>query len=186
MPIYRIETDLLGDREVPADALWGIHTLRAMENFHISGRSVHPELAKAYGTIKLACFQTNRQLGYFPDAQKADALEQACSEMAEGLLTEHIVVDSLQGGAGTSTNMNVNEVIADHICGMGACDQIEIDRAMIELDGTPNKGRLGANAILGVSMAVAKAAAETLELPLYRYILFMWDYKCVMIGSYVD
>jgi len=113
MPIYRIETDLLGSREVPADALWGIHTLRAMENFHISGRSVHPELAKAYGTIKLACFQTNRQLGYFPDAQKADALEQACSEMAEGLLTEHIVVDSLQGGAGTSTNMNVNEVIAN-------------------------------------------------------------------------
>ena len=113
MPIYRIETDLLGDREVPADALWGIHTLRAMENFHISGRAVHPELVKAYGTIKLACFQTNRHLGYFPDLPKSDALEQACSEMAEGLLTKHMMVDSLQGGAGTSTNMNVNEVIAN-------------------------------------------------------------------------
>ena len=113
MPIYRIETDLLGDREVPADALWGIHTLRAMENFRISERAVHPELVKAYGTVKLACFQTNRHLGYFPDFPKADALEQACSEMAEGLLTEHVVVDSLQGGAGTSTNMNVNEVIAN-------------------------------------------------------------------------
>src|SRR5664280_2036994 len=105
---YRTETDLLGSREVPADALWGIHTLRAMENFCISGRAVHPELVKAYGSVKLACFQTNRRLGYFPDFPKADALEQACSEMAEGLLTEHVVADSLQGGAGTSTNMNVN------------------------------------------------------------------------------
>jgi len=113
MPTYRIETDLLGDREVPADALWGIHTLRAMENFRISGRAVHPELVKAYGSVKLACFQTNRQLGFFLDSPKADALEQACSEMAEGLLTQHVLVDSLQGGAGTSTNMNVNEVIAN-------------------------------------------------------------------------
>jgi len=65
---------------------------------------------------------------------------------------------------------NVNEQIADHISGMSAIDQIEVDRAMIELDGTPNKGRLGANAILGVSMAVAKAAAEECGLPLYKYI----------------
>jgi aspartate ammonia-lyase len=113
MLTYRIETDLLGSREVPADALWGIHTLRAMENFRISGRAVHPELVKAYGSVKLACFQTNRQLGFFLDSPKANVLEQACSEMAEGLLTQHVVVDSLQGGAGTSTNMNVNEVIAN-------------------------------------------------------------------------
>jgi enolase len=53
---------------------------------------------------------------------------------------------------------------------MDAEDQIAIDEAMIELDGTPNKSRLGANAILGVSLAVAKAAAETAGLPLYRYI----------------
>jgi len=65
---------------------------------------------------------------------------------------------------------NVNELIADHISGMSAIDQIEVDRAMIALDGTPNKGRLGANAILGVSMAVAKAAAEECGIPLYKYI----------------
>ncbi len=65
---------------------------------------------------------------------------------------------------------NVNEVIAEEILGMDALEQRELDRMLCELDGTPNKGKLGANAILGVSLAVAKAAAETLELPLYRYM----------------
>ena len=113
MQKYRIETDLLGTRQIPASSMWGIHTERALENFQISGRTVHPELVKAFGAVKLACFQTNRQLGYFAETQKADAIEQACIEMAEGLLNKYVVVDSLQGGAGTSTNMNVNEVIAN-------------------------------------------------------------------------
>jgi len=110
---YRTETDLLGTLEIPADALWGIHTARALENFQIAGKPVHPELVKAYGAVKLSCFQTNQKLGFFPEPEKANAIEQACAEMAEGLLTQHILVDSLQGGAGTSTNMNVNEVIAN-------------------------------------------------------------------------
>jgi len=65
---------------------------------------------------------------------------------------------------------HVNETIAEEILGWDAFDQVGIDQAMIELDGTPNKGRLGANAILGVSMAVAKAAAASAGLPLYRYL----------------
>ena len=65
---------------------------------------------------------------------------------------------------------NVNQIIADEIVGFSVFDQVEIDEAMIELDGTPNKGKLGANAILGVSMAVAKAAAEELGMPLYKYL----------------
>lgn len=65
---------------------------------------------------------------------------------------------------------NVNEIIAPEIVGMNVFDQAFIDKTMIELDGTPNKAKLGANAILGVSMAVAKAAAEALGLPLYQYI----------------
>ncbi len=65
---------------------------------------------------------------------------------------------------------NVNEKIANDLIDFDAVDQAEIDQFLIELDGTPNKEVLGANAILGVSLAVAKAAAETLELPLYRYI----------------
>ncbi len=113
MQNHRTETDLLGTMQIPTDALWGIHTARALENFQIAGKPVHPELVKAYGAVKLACFQTNKSLEFFPEVQKADAIEQACVEMSEGLLTQHIVVDSLQGGAGTSTNMNVNEVIAN-------------------------------------------------------------------------
>ena len=65
---------------------------------------------------------------------------------------------------------NVNEIICNELIDMDALDQVEIDRTMIELDGTENKGKLGANAILGVSLAVAKAAAEELGMPLYRYI----------------
>src|SRR5271157_257824 len=65
---------------------------------------------------------------------------------------------------------HVNEEIADALVGWDAVEQIAIDTAMIELDGTPNKGNFGANAILGTSLAVAKAAAASLGLPLYRYI----------------
>ncbi len=64
---------------------------------------------------------------------------------------------------------NVNEEIYDALAGYEASDQIDIDNRMIELDGTENKGKLGANAILSVSLAVAKAQAEEAELPLYRY-----------------
>jgi len=109
----RTETDFLGSKEIPSDALYGIHTVRALENFRLSGRPVNRELVKAYGWVKLACFRTNRELGYFPDKTKADALEQACQEMAEGLLSDAVLVDVFQGGAGTSTNMNVNEVVAN-------------------------------------------------------------------------
>ncbi|MCK3685776.1 aspartate ammonia-lyase [Maribellus sp. YY47] len=109
----RKEYDLLGTKQIPADALRGIHTARAMENFPLSGRPVHAELIKAYGEVKLACAQINHQLGYWKDEAKADAIEKACAELSAGLLNEHILVDALQGGAGTSTNMNVNEVIAN-------------------------------------------------------------------------
>jgi enolase len=65
---------------------------------------------------------------------------------------------------------NVNDAIASEVVGWDATDQIGLDRMLQELDGTPNKGRLGANAVLGTSLAVAKAAANALGLPLYRYI----------------
>jgi enolase len=65
---------------------------------------------------------------------------------------------------------NVNNIIADAVIGLSALDQIDVDRTMIELDGTENKSKLGANAILGVSMAVARAAAQHLEIDLYRYL----------------
>lgn len=111
---FRTESDFLGEKQIPAEVLWGIHTARALENFPLSGKRVHPELIKAYGDVKLACAQTNGKLNYLNEfAGKGDAIEKACLEMSRGLLSEHILVDALQGGAGTSTNMNVNEVIAN-------------------------------------------------------------------------
>jgi aspartate ammonia-lyase len=112
MTEYRIEKDLLGECEVPVDALYGVHTVRSIENFPLSLRSVNPALIHAFGAVKLACARTNHELGWWDDS-KANAIEQACNEMMEGLLDGHIVVDALQGGAGTSTNMNVNEVLAN-------------------------------------------------------------------------
>jgi len=110
---FRTEKDMLGEIQLPADVLYGIHTVRAVENFPLAGCTVNPSLVVAYGAVKLACAVTNRALGMWQDSSKADAIEQACREMADGKLTEHIVVDYLQGGAGTSTNMNVNEVLAN-------------------------------------------------------------------------
>ena len=89
---------------------------------------------------------------------------------------EHEAVELRDGGKdfmgkGVSKAVeNVNTVLAEELLGYSIFDQNLIDQAMIELDGTPNKAKLGANAILGVSMAVAKAAANELNMPLYRYI----------------
>jgi len=110
----RLEEDALGKRQIAADSLQGIHTARAQENFSLAGRPVHPALLHAYGEVKLACAQTNASLGFWKDASgKAEAIQRACQEMAEGLLDAHLTTDALQGGAGTSTNMNVNEVLAN-------------------------------------------------------------------------
>jgi aspartate ammonia-lyase len=108
----RVEHDSLGTRNLPSDALHGIHTLRAMENFPLALRPVHARLIRAYGAVKLACARTNRELGCWDDAL-AQAIESACQEMMLGRLDDHVCVDALQGGAGTSTNMNVNEVLAN-------------------------------------------------------------------------
>lgn len=110
----RIETDSLGELDVPRDALYGIHTLRGRNNFPLAGRPVHPALISAYGAVKLACATTNHAMGTWSNAPEiAEAIFRACREMETGLLNQHIIVDALQGGAGTSTNMNVNEVIAN-------------------------------------------------------------------------
>ncbi|KPM31445.1 Enolase [Croceitalea dokdonensis DOKDO 023] len=89
---------------------------------------------------------------------------------------EHEAVELRDGGSsfmgkgvGKAVN-NVNTIIAEELVGTSVFEQNYIDRTMIDLDGTPNKSKLGANAILGVSLAVAKAAAEELAMPLYRYV----------------
>jgi aspartate ammonia-lyase len=111
----RREHDLLGERDVPAEAYWGIHTLRAVENFSITGIPIghFPELIRAFGLVKQAAARANRRLKQLAP-QKADAIDRACDLIAkDGLFLDQFVVDAVQGGAGTSTNMNVNEVIAN-------------------------------------------------------------------------
>lgn len=103
----------MGQKSVPADALWGIHTARAVENFPFGQRPVPAALISAYGQVKWACLTVCAQLGCWSDSAKVDAMLRACQDMACGLLNDHIRVDMMQGGAGTSLNMNVNEVLAN-------------------------------------------------------------------------
>lgn len=108
----RQEHDILGTVKIPADSYTGIHTQRALENFAISDYRVDEDFIKAYGLVKLACMKTIFAMENVEES-RANAILQACEELAEGRLSEYIVVDALQGGAGTSLNMNVNEVVAN-------------------------------------------------------------------------
>ena len=110
----RPEHDLLGEREVPADALYGVQTLRAVENFPISGvhLSHFPVLVRSLAMVKQAAARANLQLGLL-DRDVASAIDRASQEIVDGRHHGHFVVDAVQGGAGTSTNMNANEVIAN-------------------------------------------------------------------------
>ncbi|HET9669248.1 MAG TPA: aspartate ammonia-lyase [Casimicrobiaceae bacterium] len=114
MSATRNEHDLLGERDIPADAYYGIHTLRAVENFPISGTpiSIYDDLIRALAAIKEAAAMANQELGLL-DKARADAIVKACGEIRAGKLNDQFVVDVIQGGAGTSTNMNANEVIAN-------------------------------------------------------------------------
>jgi aspartate ammonia-lyase len=107
----RIEKDLLGELALPEGALYGIQTERARQNFDLSDRRTRPELIAALAQVKLACVRTNAAGGFLPP-DLANALAAACEEVIQGGHAAHFVVDALQGGAGTSTHMNVNEVLA--------------------------------------------------------------------------
>ncbi|MEZ0197938.1 lyase family protein, partial [Pseudomonas qingdaonensis] len=111
---FRVEKDLLGTLEVPADAYYGIQTLRAANNFHLSGvpLSHYPKLVVALAMVKQAAADANRELGHLSDAKHA-AISAACARLIKGDFHDQFVVDMIQGGAGTSTNMNANEVIAN-------------------------------------------------------------------------
>jgi len=111
---YRIEKDFLGEKRIPDDVYWGIQTLRGRENFHITGMPVsrEPYFVKAFGYVKKAAAMANRDLGVL-DSRIAEAIIRACDRLIAGELVDEFVTDFIQGGAGTSTNMNANEVIAN-------------------------------------------------------------------------
>jgi aspartate ammonia-lyase len=108
----RVEKDSLGERKVPSEALWGIQSLRARENFPVSGLGTSRHLKRAYGLLKLACVRANVTKGGL-DAERGRALAQAAEEMAAGRFDDQFVVDVFQAGAGTSLHMNVNEVLTN-------------------------------------------------------------------------
>ncbi len=107
----RLETDSLGEIEVPADALYGAQTQRAVENFAISGLRLPRPFIGALGLIKQMAAAVNKDLGLLEPAL-ADAIVSASAEVRDGRHDGHFPVDVFQTGSGTSTNMNANEVIA--------------------------------------------------------------------------
>ncbi|MBW4934497.1 class II fumarate hydratase [Marinobacter sp. F4206] len=111
MSEYRTEKDSLGDVHVPADALWGAQTQRAVDNFPVSGQPMPPAFIAAVAHIKWAAAEANASLGLL-DNDRRDAIVSACEALVQGEFSDQFPVDRYQTGSGTSTNMNANEVIA--------------------------------------------------------------------------
>jgi len=109
---YRTEKDSLGEKQVPADAYYGVQTLRAIENFSITGYNPDPALIRALAVVKKAAARANVEAGQL-DEKIAKAIMAAADEVIAGKLHEEFISDPIQGGAGTSTNMTINEVLAN-------------------------------------------------------------------------
>ena len=109
---FRVEKDSIGTKDVPENVYYGVQSLRAAENFHITGLNMHPEIINSLAYIKKAAAITNCEAGLL-DKKRTQAIVQACDEILEGKFREDFIVDPIQGGAGTSLNMNANEVIAN-------------------------------------------------------------------------
>ncbi len=114
-------------------------------------------------TVEVDVITENGVLGRAAVPSGASTGEHEAVELRDG-------GDDYMGKAVFTAVKNVNETLAEELIGMSVFDQNKIDQIMIDLDGTPNKSKLGANAILGISLAAAKAAANELGLPLYRYV----------------
>ena len=110
--ILRTESDSIGEKGVPEDAYYGVQSLRAAENFHITGLKMHPELIRSLAFIKKAAAISNRKVGLLNE-KITEAIIKACDEIIMGNYWKDFIVDPIQGGAGTSINMNANEVIAN-------------------------------------------------------------------------
>ena len=104
----------MGPKEIPFDAYYGVQTARALENFQISGvnTNFYPDYVKAYAMVKLAAARANFDVGRMKK-DRLDAIEKACKAVMDGKYHEHFLTDLYQGGAGTSANMNANEVLAN-------------------------------------------------------------------------
>src|SRR5256886_12356607 len=118
----RIESDSMGQIEVPANVYWGAQTQRSLLHFNIGRDTMPPELIRAFGTLKKACALVNQDLGKLP-ADIAKLIVQAADEVISGKLNEQFPLRIWQTGSGTQTNMNVNEVISNRAIEM-ACGEM--------------------------------------------------------------
>jgi fumarate hydratase class II len=173
--IYRIERDSLGELQVPKDALYGIQTQRAVQNFPVSGLRPWRAFIWSIATIKRAAAEVNRDLGLL-EPRLADAIVQAAQEVIDGHWDDQFVVDPFQAGAGTSHNMNANEVIANRatqILGGEAGSYIvhpndHVNMAQSTNDTIPTAIRLGAlwrldeltTAVSDLAESLSQKAAE--------------------------
>ena len=112
MSEFRVESDSIGSKDVPINAYYGVQTLRAYENFKISGIKVNSEFVKAIVEVKKASAITNGEVKVI-DEKIVSAMVKACEEILDGQFLDNFIVDAIQGGAGTSLNMNANEVVAN-------------------------------------------------------------------------
>ncbi|MEL7335770.1 MAG: class II fumarate hydratase [Planctomycetota bacterium] len=131
----RTETDSMGTISVPADAYYGAQTQRAVENFPISGWCLPSAMIGAMGLVKFACGTANRQLGKLTGSGKnpltdaqADAMLAAAREIAAGELVDQFPVDVFQTGSGTSSNMNINEVISNRAIEIAGGDRMSAEK----------------------------------------------------------
>ena len=110
--MYRIEKDSIGTKQVPVDAYYGVQSLRGCENFQITGQRLRPEFIESLAQIKKACAICNYNVGEL-DEERKDTIIKVCDEILEGKFHDQFICDPVQGGAGTTANMNANEVIAN-------------------------------------------------------------------------
>lgn len=136
----RTETDSLGSIEIPKEAYWGVHTARAHENFPIAKRpiSIYPDFIRAFACVKQAAVRANHEIGVL-DEERTRLIDAACEEVKNGALIDQFVVGVIQGGAGTSSNMNVNEVITNRALELGGYEKG--DYAKINPNDHTNKGQ---------------------------------------------
>src|SRR6185503_7922704 len=167
----RIERDSLGEKELPGDVYYGIQTARAIENFQISGFTPYPSLVTATVQIKKAAARANAALGAL-DQKLAHAIEQASDEVLAGKFRDQFVVDPFQAGAGTSHNMNANEVLANRAIELlgeekGNYSIIHpndhVNMCQSTNDVFPTAMRLGALELVDGLLTVLNVLAESLQ-----------------------
>ncbi|MBX3173083.1 MAG: aspartate ammonia-lyase [Gemmatimonadaceae bacterium] len=170
-PTLRTERDPLGPVEVPADALYGAQTVRAVANYPISGLRADPALIDAVVRIKRAAASVHRRTGRL-DAARADAIVAAADEVLAGAHREQFVVDVYQAGAGTSLHMNVNEVLANLATrtlggALGSYDPVHpndhVNMAQSTNDVIPTAMRLAALSRLGPALDAMTVLAASLR-----------------------